>query len=59
MKVESIFNGVLVTPENSEEKQIVREHKEEIEKELLMYFENLIKQEGGNVNEISCESQGN
>ncbi|MDU0429162.1 hypothetical protein QVA60_01510 [Staphylococcus chromogenes] len=47
MKVKSIFNGVLVTPENSEEKQIVREHKKEIEKELSMYFENLIKQEGG------------
>lgn len=51
MKVESIFNGVLVTPENSEEKQIVREHKEEIEKELSMYFEYLIKQEGGKKDE--------
>lgn len=59
MKVEYIYNGVLVTPENSEEKEVVRKYKKEIEKELSMYFENLIKEEGGNANEISGESQGN
>ncbi|MEB7449919.1 hypothetical protein NGB74_02695 [Staphylococcus chromogenes] len=55
MKVESIFNGILVTPENSEEKQIVREHKEEIQKELSMYFEFLIKKCGGDNDEINSK----
>ncbi|WP_157946664.1 hypothetical protein [Staphylococcus chromogenes] len=53
MKVESIFNGVLVTPENSEEKEVVRKYKSEIQKELSMFFEYLVQKEGEKNNEIN------
>ncbi|WP_158694877.1 hypothetical protein [Staphylococcus chromogenes] len=55
MKVEYIYNGVLVTPENSEEKEVVRKYKSEIQKELSTYFEFLIKKTGGDNDEINSK----
>lgn len=55
MKVEYIYNGVLVTPENSEEKKIIKENKKDIERELSMYFEFLIKKAGGDNDEINSK----
>lgn len=53
MKVERILNGILVTPENSEEKEVLQKYKSEIEKELSMYFEYIVQKEGGKNNEIN------
>lgn len=53
MKVENILYGILVTPENSQEKEVLRKYKSEIQKELSMFFEYLVQKEGEKNNEIN------
>ncbi|MCQ9290655.1 hypothetical protein NQ016_03870 [Staphylococcus hyicus] len=53
MKVEKIFNGILLTPESQEEREIVKEHKKEIKNDLQNFFDDLIKREGGQSNEVN------